>query len=55
MRGSWEVLLEGRDHENGDDFIRTGGLDDHAPHMYVAFCNQESPKPAGAAVLDFIA
>lgn len=53
----WEAFVEGRDHLSGDDFIRTGGLDDSAPDMYVvlSYWNNERPKPAGAAVLDFIA
>jgi hypothetical protein len=53
----WEAFAEGRDHFGGDNFIRTGGLADAAPDMYVmlAYWNDEPPKPAGAAVLDFIA
>jgi len=29
--GPWESFIEGRDHTSGDDFIRTGGLDNAAP------------------------
>jgi hypothetical protein len=53
----WESFVEGRDHLSGDDFIRTGGLDRGSPDIYVtlSFWNDESPKPAPAEVLDFIA
>ena len=33
--GPWESFIEGRDHLAGDNFIRTGGLNDDAPDMYV--------------------
>ena len=56
--GPWESLVEGRDHFSGDDFIRTGGLDDEAPDMYVSLAGGRvgpGPVPAGADDLDFIA
>lgn len=31
----WESFIEGRDHQSGDDFIRTGGLDSAQPDMYI--------------------
>lgn len=57
LPGPWESFVEGRDHDSGDDFIRTGRLDDNAPDMYVtsSYWNNEPPKPAGPAILDFIA
>src|SRR3954453_9053212 len=53
----WESFIEGRDHFSGDDFIRTGGLDDEAPDMYVSlsYWDNDTPKPADGSVLDFIA
>lgn len=35
LPGPWEASVVGRDHDSGDDFIRTGGLDDAAPDLYV--------------------
>jgi hypothetical protein len=29
----WESFIEGRDHLGGNDFIRTGGLDDNSPDI----------------------
>jgi hypothetical protein len=57
VAGPWEAFIEERDHTSGDDFIRTGRLDDDAPDMYItlAYGNNERPTPAGPAVLDFIA
>jgi hypothetical protein len=57
LPGPWEAFIQARDHQAGDDFIRTGGLDDAAPDMYVtlSYWNDEPAKPATAAVLDFIA
>lgn len=57
LPGPWRSFVEGRDHLGGDNFIRTGGHDDSAPDMYVtlSYCDNESPKPADAALLDFIA
>jgi hypothetical protein len=57
LAGPWEAFIEGRDHTSGDNFIRTGGLDDEAPDMYVtlSYWNSERPTPASPAVLDFIA
>ena len=53
----WEAFVEGRDHFSGDDFIRTGGLDDASPDMYVslAFWERPGPVPAPPPDLDFIA
>jgi len=31
----WESFIEGRDHMGGDDFIRTGGMDDSSPDIYL--------------------
>jgi hypothetical protein len=53
--GPWEALIEGRDHLSGDSFIRTGGLDDEAPDMYVTLTHGARPVPASVADLDFIA
>jgi|SRR5919197_2168726 hypothetical protein len=56
--GPWESFVEGRDHFAGDDFIRTGGVDDDAPDMYVSLAGgRVGPRsvPAGANDLDFIA
>jgi hypothetical protein len=50
-KGPWEAFVEGRDHWAGDDFIRTGGLDDESPDMYVSL----DGRPAGPNDLDFIA
>jgi hypothetical protein len=57
LPGPWEALVEGRDHLSGDDFIRTGGPDRDSPDLYVTLSlwSDEVPKPASAAVLDFIA
>lgn len=57
IAGPWEAFVEGRDHIGGDDFIRTGGLDDAAPDLYVSFAYPNNPGllPAGSADLDFIA
>jgi hypothetical protein len=35
-KGPWQSFVEGRDHRGGDDFIRTGGLDDESPDMNVS-------------------
>ena len=57
LPGPWEASVEGRDHYSGDDFIRTGGLDEAAPDLYVtvSYWDNEQPQPASAADLDFIA
>jgi len=57
LPGPWESFIAERDHTGGDDFIRTGGLDDAAPDMYVtlSYWDSEPAKSAGPAVLDFIA
>jgi hypothetical protein len=57
-KAPWECFVEGRDHSAGDNFIRTGGLDDGSPDMYVThYYRVENPKPVPAppADLDFIA
>lgn len=51
----WESFVEGRDHHGGDDFIRTGGLDDESPDMYVTLTGRGGARAAGAPDLDFIA
>ena len=53
--GPWEAFVEGRDHLAGDDFIRTGGLNDDAPDMYVDLFYGARKMPAPPADLDFIA
>jgi hypothetical protein len=57
LPGPWQSFVEGRDHWGGDDFIRTGGMDNTSPDMYVtlSYSDHERPKPADHAVLDFIA
>ncbi len=57
LDGPWQSFVEGRDHFGGDNFIRTGGLDDESPDMYVtlSYWNTEPPKAATPAILDFIA
>ena len=49
--GPWESFVEGRDHTSGADFIRTGGLRDDCPDLYV----QHESRPAPTHDLDFIA
>lgn len=53
--GPWQSFVEGRDHLSGDNFIRTGGLDDAAPDMYVTLYHGVDPRPASPEDLDFIA
>lgn len=53
--GPWHSFVEGRNHDAGDDFIRTGGSDDGSPDMYVTLYYNAEPTPASAADLDFIA
>src|SRR5690349_749957 len=57
LPGPWESFIEARDHTAGGEFIRTGGSDDTAPDMYVtlSYRSNDPPRPAGEAVLDFIA
>jgi hypothetical protein len=55
--GPWTSFVEGRDHTGGDDFIRTGGLDDACPDLYL---RHDSPDRTGVVRvpiedLDFIA
>jgi hypothetical protein len=55
--GPWKSFAEGRDHTGGDDFIRTGGLDDACPDLYL---RHDSPErtgvvPAPVEDQDFIA
>lgn len=55
--GPWKAFIEGRDHTSGADFIRTGGLDDAAPDLYLS---HDSPDRTGLVVApmedhDFIA
>lgn len=49
--GPWRCFIEGRDHESGDDFIRTGGGDIYlsgdvtiADQDFIASCRQDVPK-----------
>jgi hypothetical protein len=57
LAAPWHAFIEGRDRLGGDDFIRTGGLYDETPDVYVtlSYWNSEPPTPAPANVLDFIA
>jgi hypothetical protein len=53
----WKSFVEGRDHESGSDFIRTGGLDEACPDLYR---EHDSPDrtgvvPAPVEDQDFIA
>jgi hypothetical protein len=55
--GPWKAFIEGRDHTSGSDFIRTGGLDDACPDLYLT---HDSPDSTGVVVApqedhDFIA
>ena len=54
----WKAWVEGRDGLAGDSFIRTGGLDDDSPDMYVTLSywkNGPASVAAEANDLDFIA
>ncbi len=53
--GPWAPFVEGRDHLAGDDFIRTGGIDDDSPDMYVSEYLGAISIKVPAADLDFIA
>ena len=35
-KGPWESFIEGRDHLSGDSFIRTGGMDNDSPDIYLS-------------------
>jgi hypothetical protein len=41
-RAPWESFVEGRDHLGGNNFIRTGGMDNQSPDI----------EPLGASVAD---
>ena len=54
-KAPWESFIEGRDHESGSDFIRTGGLDDNSPDIeltgasgedqdFIAHTRQDVPR-----------
>ena len=53
--GPWEAFVEGRDHLAGDDFIRTGGIDNAQPDMYVSQYLGATARKVPAVDLDFIA
>jgi hypothetical protein len=53
--GPWVAFVEDRDHTSGDDFIRTGGLDDDQPDMYISHYLGATSIKVPAADLDFIA
>lgn len=54
--GPWESSIEGRDHDSGDSFILTGGMDPDAPDIYVTMSyRQQGSVRTPAADLDFIA
>jgi hypothetical protein len=57
LPGPWESLVEGRDHVAGSDFIRTGGLDDSAPDLYVTRSSADWSGEAAVdtPTLDFVA
>lgn len=53
--GPWESFVEGRDHLGGNDFIRTGGMDDKSPDIellgasvadqdFIAHARQDIPR-----------
>jgi hypothetical protein len=48
LAAPWLAYVEGRDHESGDSFIRTG---DNGPDLYVS----EESATASSRLLDFIA
>jgi hypothetical protein len=35
-KGPWQSFVEGRDHLAGDSFIRTGGMDNDSPDIYLS-------------------
>ena len=49
--GPWMSMVEGRDHESGDDFILVGTDEDRSEDIYV----QRDSGPAIAVDLDLIA
>lgn len=54
----WEASVESRGGLGGESFIRTGGVDDSSPDMYVTLSYWKGPPssvPAGANDFDFIA
>jgi hypothetical protein len=53
--GPWAAFVEGRDHLAGDDFIRTGGLNNNSPDIYVSEYVGATNIKVPAADLDFIA
>jgi hypothetical protein len=53
--GPWEAFIEERHAIGGDSFIRTGGLDDNQPDMYVSQYHGATSVKVPAADLDFIA
>jgi hypothetical protein len=55
--GPWESFVEGRDHNSGDSFIRTGGMNGDGPDLYIQhdFPDQERDVSAAIANQDFIA
>jgi hypothetical protein len=55
LPGPWEAFVGGG--LGGEEFIRTGGLDDGAPDLYVTASHRgdEVPTTAPTAVLEFIA
>lgn len=55
LAGPWEAFVG--PGLGGEEFIRTGGLHDAAPDMYVSLSYRSNgrPKPAAPADLDFIA
>ncbi len=53
--GPWEAFIEERHAIGGDSFIRTGGLDDNQPDMYISQYLGATSIKVPAADLDFIA
>ena len=56
LPGPWESFVEDRDHIAGSDFIRTGGLDDSAPDLYLTRSSADwtGVAPVDAPTLDFV-
>jgi hypothetical protein len=47
--GPWESFTEARDHFSGSDFIRTGGMDNDSPDLYVLHTSENCTRTAPAA------
>ena len=49
--GPWKAMVEGRDHDSGDDFIMVGPPGDRGEDVYIT----RDSRPADPATLDYIA